>query len=64
MDKNKCPKNDCQKRLTDKKIYYDILFLSSQIKPFILFLIMIFFYILFKKGFRHFFYFHIIKEWK
>jgi hypothetical protein len=43
MDKNKCPKNFCKNRLTDKKIYYDILFLSSQIKPFLYFFVMIFF---------------------
>jgi hypothetical protein len=37
MDKNKCPKNFCKNRLTDKKNYYDILFLSCEFKRYFYF---------------------------
>jgi hypothetical protein len=43
MDKNKCPNFENKNTLTEKKICLDKIFLSSQIKPFFLFFIMIFF---------------------
>jgi hypothetical protein len=39
MDKNKCPKNTCQNSLTEKILYLDNEKMSSQIKPFIYFLL-------------------------